>query len=156
MANNRTLKPKPKPAAKPRKQTPAKPPLKDGRPTKRTPEARERILTAVRLGVSFEIAAKAAGVSEDLVREWRRTDSTFYEDCEKARAQFEVDGLALIQAQAMKGNWQAKAWAMERIIPERYGRRFQPVAMIAEQADADAPGKVYRVAIEPMPNGEAA
>lgn len=107
-----------------RKKTPAKPQRepKRGAPTKRTPEAVSRILKALKLGVSLEQAATYGGISYDTLNEWRKAFPDFSEACKKARAQMEVDSLRVISA-AGRRSWQAKAWMLERLFPDKYGRR---------------------------------
>ncbi len=152
MRNNTSLNPpKPKPPKPPRKKPEVLPPLKDGRPTKRTPENRAKILEALELGTSFDSAAKYAGMDPDTLRTWRREDTSFFEDCEKARGRMQVTMLAVIKRAAItEKQWQAAAWKLERIFPEEFGRKFQPLAMVQEQPQGDLPGKTYHVAIAPI------
>lgn len=152
-ATSRSLVPaKPKQPRAPRKKASSVPPITDGRPTKRTPEARARILEAVEQGNTLDGSAKYAGMHPDTLREWRRDDAVFYEAVEKAREKMRVGMLAcLTRAAVNERQWQAAAWKLERCFPEDYARKFQPVAMVSQQAQAgDEPGKIYRVAIEPV------
>ena len=117
---------------------------------KRTPEAGERILRALRAGMSFGQAARLGGISDVTLVDWRKHDPDFADACEKARCEMELMMLALIEKAAVSGQWQAAAWKLERIFPERYGRKFQPITMAQEEPAGDSPGKIYRVAFEPL------
>jgi hypothetical protein len=121
-----------------------------GAPNKRTPEIRERVLEGLRLGMSLDSASKYAGLHYDTLNEWRKADPDFSDAVEKARAVMEATMLALIQKSAVGGSWQAAAWKLERIFPEKYGRKYQPLAMVTESESSDKqPGKVYTIAIQP-------
>jgi hypothetical protein len=99
----------------------AKPPI-TGRPTVRNPENRELILKAVRLGQPLVRAAKLAGMTYETLREWRLSDVGFSAALEKAGSEMELAQLARIEQAAQKGNWQASAWKLERLLPATYGR----------------------------------
>ena len=63
----------------------------------------------------------------------------------------QVTMLAVIKRAAItEKQWQAAAWKLERIFPEEFGRKFQPLAMVQEQPQGDLPGKTYHVAIAPI------
>ncbi len=125
-----------------------RPPVQN--PSKCTPLARERILGALRLGASFQGAAAAGGIGASTFNLWRNEDSAFAEECEQARGVMELRYLQRID-QAAAAHWQAGAWILERRRPEEYGRRFQPIVMeTGDQPQGDEPGKIYRIAIEPI------
>lgn len=114
-----------------------------GRPTKFTPETRDKILQALRSGNYRETACRYAGISFQTLRNWmlkaEEHDAPpeyveFVEAIEKAEADAEVADLALIRRAAQdqrdedgnvvaRGSWQAAAWIRERKNPERWGRR---------------------------------
>lgn len=101
-----------------------------GRPTKFTPETKEKILTALRAGNYRQVACRYAGISHQTLRNWiNRAEEgdpayvEFVEALEKAEADAEVADLALIRRAAGDGAWQAAAWIRERKNPERWGRR---------------------------------
>jgi hypothetical protein len=149
--------PKPKPEKPPRVKAPVRGNLVDGRPSKRTDTARTRIIEAIKQGNSFAGAAKYAGMSENSFREWRRDDVELSEACDQAREEMKVAMLAVISRAAVNDKqWQAAAWKLERIFPEEFGRKFQPVPLLNESTPDSAPGKLYRVAIEPVPDLKAA
>lgn len=120
-----------------------------GAPTKKNPETIRKILEALTQGASLEHAAQYAGINHQTLRNWRFSDQEFFDECEKARAKMEVGMLAVISNAAIKGQWQAAAWKLERIFPERYGRKFQPLAMATEVNEDHTPGKSYQVSIVP-------
>jgi hypothetical protein len=94
------------------------------RPTKFTAARRERILEALRHGVSFEVAAQCGGVSRDTFQEWRKANPDFAQECETARAEMCVRMLEFISNAANDPkHWQAAAWILERTEPEQFGRR---------------------------------
>lgn len=114
-------------------------PHKIGRPTKFTLEVRERILSAIRAGNYIDTAAQSAGICKDTFYSWMtkgeargapREYSDFTDAVKKARAQAQVDALAIIQLAANSGNWRAAAWYLEKSFPDRYGptRTETPVA----------------------------
>lgn len=91
------------------KKTPAKPrKIGRGRPTKFTPETRQKILTALSNGNTYEASAQYGGVTYTLFREWikqgeQETEGEFLEFLEavkKAEAQAEVASIARIRSAA--------------------------------------------------------
>jgi transposase-like protein len=124
-------------------------PTRIGRPTKLTPDLKERIVGAIRSGAYNETAAAYAGIAESTFYAWlanaqkdreanpeQGTDFTeFQEAVEKAQAEAELDKLLIIGKAARgqptaegvpgtPGSWQAAAWMLERKHPDRYGRRI--------------------------------
>src|SRR5690349_15672995 len=51
-----------------------RPPAAVGRPSKKTPQTKARLLAAIRAGVPFKGACKAAGLSVEAFCQWRRQD----------------------------------------------------------------------------------
>ena len=96
---------------------------KGGAPTKRTSENRYKLLQALRLGQSLERAAQYAGMSYELLRQWQAEDVGLLEAIKAARSEMEVAMLARIEQAAAKGQWQAAAWKLERILPQNYALR---------------------------------
>ena len=74
-----------------------------GRPTKRTPEAREIICRAVRLGLDYKTAAQVAGMCYDTLRAWREEDEDFSGDLEKAKGEGKETYAALLLRDAKAG-----------------------------------------------------
>jgi hypothetical protein len=100
-----------------------------GRPSKLTPEARDRLCRAIRAGCSLKDAALCAGIDRATLQRWlaRGRAEQAGEYCDlcgavtRARAECEVRCLALINRAARK-DWRAAAWLLERRYPQRFGR----------------------------------
>jgi transposase len=100
------------------------------RPTKLSPEVRERVVNAVRAGNYFEAAARAAGISESTLYRWlergaeekRGVYRDFREAVRRAEAESEVHAVAVIR-RAMSDDWRAALALIERRHPERWRRR---------------------------------
>lgn len=116
-----------------------------GRPTKFTLETRERILQAIGLGATYELAASYGGVSYELFRQWMArgrglsekkekarkprnlSDAdaeflAFFEDVTRAEHDAAIKWLAKIELAASGSDWRAAAWKLERRYPREYGR----------------------------------
>lgn len=116
-----------------------------GRPTKFTPQTRERIIQAVALGATYELAASYGGISYELFRQWmargrklaekadkarkplqlKETDAeflAFFEDVTRAENEAVIKWLAKIELAASGSDWRAAAWKLERRYPQAYGR----------------------------------
>ena len=101
-----------------------------GRRSKLTPEVQEKICNYVRQGLTYEIAARAAGISESTFYRWRERGEKarrgkyreFWEALKKAEAEAEQ---VLVQRilDASNDTWQAAAWILERRHPERWARK---------------------------------
>lgn len=115
-----------------------------GRPTKFTPDAIDRYLTARRLGVPIKDCAALAGWSESVLALFRQRSADarqteedgrpltptqrkylgFLADEEKAEAGFKQAALARIVAAAQQPrHWTAAAWLLERRHPDEFGVR---------------------------------
>jgi hypothetical protein len=99
-----------------------------GKKTKRTPENRKKIIQALRMGQMPMNAARYAGMSWQTYNDWRKKDADFDAECEAALAELELGLLTKIEAAARDPkHWTAAAWKLERLFPERYRRRTDPV-----------------------------
>lgn len=96
-----------------------------GAPTKRTSENLQKVVQAIKLGATYELAAGYAGMSYETFNEWRKDDIEFSEAIKQAEGQAAVLLLAKIEQAATDGNWQAAAWKLERRYPKMYGRTVQ-------------------------------
>ena len=85
---------------------------------------KREILAMVAIGGNLAMAAQYIGVHVASVRAEQRHDPGFAERLQKSELRSEVSFLKAIQAAAGDPKqWRAAAWALERLYPERYGRR---------------------------------
>jgi hypothetical protein len=115
-----------------------------GRPTKLNQDTQSRIVQAIELGATYELAASYAGITYDTLNGWvnrakaeldRREKANvkprieeqlyieFFHALKTAEGRAAVKWLAKIEQAASEGNWQAAAWKLERRYPQEYGRR---------------------------------
>ena len=97
------------------------------RPTKYNDEVVERILHAIRLGATYDLACSYGGISADAFAAWRKKYPDFAEKVKDAEGSGAVGWLDKIEAAARDGNWQAAAWKLERRYPHAYGRNVTEV-----------------------------
>jgi hypothetical protein len=101
------------------------------RPTKLTPESKDRIVQAIKLGATYEHAAAYGGVAYNTFNEWIKKGKDaksgiyveFHEAIKEAEGVGLVGWLQKIEDAANDGQWQAAAWKAERRYPEIYGRQ---------------------------------
>ena len=107
-----------------------------GRPTKFTPETIKRLTDAIRMGATYDLACKYAGISYEIFNQWRNGKGfpqgttpddkvQFVDAIQKAEGDAAVGWLTKIEKAANDGAWQAAAWKMERRYPNEYGRTVQ-------------------------------
>jgi hypothetical protein len=104
-----------------------------GRPTKFTKDTRDKIVQAIQMGATYELAAQFGGVSYDTFNNWMKRGAEaaegdqafvdFFETVKQAEGKAAVGWLAKIEVAANDGNWQAAAWKLERRYPGDYGRQ---------------------------------
>ncbi len=95
------------------------------------PELVIEICGHIRIGVTFEVAALAVGLSVDQITEivpvLRDAESGYYKDLsdniKKAMAQFEIMQLMKINAE---GGASGAKWLLERTMPEKWGPVEKP------------------------------
>lgn len=131
---------------------------KRGRPSKFTPECRNRIVSLINAGNYLDTACQAAGITYSTYREWikrgqREYDRLemsprakvkesekdyldFFEAVQKAEATAEARNLTIINKAAEK-NWQAAAWFLERKAPDRWGRKDRFKGSITHEGTID-------------------
>lgn len=119
------------------------------RPTKFTPPIQARILTALRAGATYKLAALTGGISYDLLNDWmnkgrratRGAFFQFFQAMQKAEAERVDEWLKIIRHAAMTGTWTAAAWLLERLYPDEYGRTRKEAApsLPKEPPDATSP-----------------
>lgn len=92
------------------------------RNTKYTPETVKRIVDAIRLGATHELACHYGGIDHATFYRWIQRYSEFSDAIKEAEGAGAIGWLAKIEKAANDGNWQAAAWKLERRYPRQYGR----------------------------------
>jgi len=115
------------------------------RPSLLTPERTEKIVALIAAGNFAETAALASGISKQTYYNWLARGRAerdrlnekpnlkvrakeepyleFFDSIEKARAEAEARMVVLITKAAQEPRtWQAAAWWLERVAPQKYGR----------------------------------
>ena len=92
------------------------------RKSKYTPETVAKIIEAIKMGATYELAAGYAGIHYDTFNEWMKHKAEFSEQIKSAEGVGAMIWLAKIERAASDGNWQAAAWKLERRYPHAYGR----------------------------------
>jgi len=90
---------------------------------------RRRILDALEDGATYQIAARAAGISARTFRRWRNDSDAVREAVERAEADAATDALGVIREAAESGDWRAAAWELEN----RHGYDEQGGELSAEE-----------------------
>lgn len=97
-----------------------------GRKTKRTPETVEKLTQAIRLGATYSLACKYAGISEQTFYEWLKEFPEFSDAITQAEGAAAMKWLAIIEKAATElPQW--AAWKLERRYPRDYGRQVQEI-----------------------------
>lgn len=110
-----------------------------GRPTKFTPETREKLLTAIRKGAPYEIACNYARISYEAFRDWiqkaeKGEDAEFVQflqDLREAEGHTALIWLDKIDKAMNEGAWQPAAWKLER----RHNKYFSAQAGVLELSE---------------------
>lgn len=92
------------------------------RKSKYTSDVIKRLVEAIELGATYELACHYAGISFQTFNEWQKTKPEFLETIKAAEGLAIVGWLYKIEQAAKDGNWQAAAWKLERRYPDLYGR----------------------------------
>lgn len=90
-----------------------------GRTSKFDDERVNKILQALRVGATLAVAAQFAGIDETTLHRWRTRYASFASQIKEAQASAEITWLAVIE-RAATTSWQAAAWKLERLYPDRY------------------------------------
>lgn len=121
----------------------------------------QRVCARVRNGLRLQSALEAEGIDKRNLEYWRREAergnqqySDFLAAVAGARAQFESETLDVIRLQATPTDhgeiqdWKARAWMLERMMPEAYAPSQTMVLKAQDQAAQD----VLEVAREVLPS----
>ena len=100
------------------------------RPTKLTPDIQQKIGDGVSLGLTYALAASAAGVTYQTFNQWMKLgrDSTsgkyfeFHKHIEQRNAEGALRILQKLNDAARAGNCQVCMWILDRRFPEDFGR----------------------------------
>ena len=97
------------------------------RPTKKTPTTEERIIEAIRQGMTYRLAAQYGGIADSTLRDWLKRgadgDEQFVAFSAAVR-QAEAEGAyANLVAITQSPDWRARAWILEHRHPEEFGAR---------------------------------
>jgi len=86
---------------------------RNGRPTQYDEQLAEKILAAIRAGLTLERAAEYVGMNPGTIQGWTTKRQEFGRLVKKARREHEM---ALLQSVEIAGekSWQARAWILER------------------------------------------
>jgi len=89
----------------------------------------DEVEEGLKRGLSRLKACKRAGVSRAVLKRWEKKAAvgeepfhSFIGLVERAEAAFEADCLGTIE---QSPDWRAKAWALERVFPDRYAQRIK-------------------------------
>lgn len=112
---------------------PAEPKAKIGRPTKFDAAIAKQVIELLARGNYVETAAAAAGVSKVTIYSWLRKGARarsgafhdFAVAADKAQADAEVLDLARLEKMAIKGDFRAISWRLERRNARRWGPQVQ-------------------------------
>ena len=92
------------------------------RPTKLTPDTQTRFIAAIKLGLTYELAASYAGTDVRTFYAWMKRGaeeeegiySQFYHAVKQSEGHAAASCMARIVKAAEGGQWQSAAWIMER------------------------------------------
>lgn len=96
---------------------------KPGRKTKYVPERIERILGYLRDGNTRKTAGQASGISHETFCQWLHRYPEFSEQVTRAEAEAETTAVQTVLSAAIKGQWGAAAWWLERRRHEEWGKK---------------------------------
>ena len=105
-----------------------------GRPTSFNRTRANQIVSAIRRGLPYKLAASAGGISYNTFIRWRNEGSSadapaylreFCHQVRNAEAEAAQRFLKLIETAARK-NWQAAAWMLEKRHPDLFGKTATP------------------------------
>jgi hypothetical protein len=113
-----------------------------GHGSKFTPERCSGIIAYIRAGNFANVAAKANGLSEQTLSEWRTEGraepdgryGAFALACDEAEAVSETIRVARVEKAGEGGDWKADAWHLERRASERWKLRTEQKVDVESEA----------------------
>lgn len=115
-----------------------------GRPRKLSPELTAQIVERIIDGSPPSIAANLSGISSSTFFSWMAKGrncegefSEFLEAVERAFSQSMALRLGNINRAALKGDWRASAWLLEKMAPEEFGRTRKKIQEWETQSNKD-------------------
>ena len=117
------------------------------RPTKLTPEIQKKIGDGVSLGLTYALAASAAGITYQSLNQWmqRGKNSTsgkyfeFTQHIQKCNVDAAKNCLERLNAAAKAGDTRICMFILERRFPEEFGRRvYKKTNAISENKNVNA------------------
>jgi hypothetical protein len=109
-----------------------------GRPPCYSQERAERVIEAVRRGLTYKQAAAYAGISYSTLNRWRREGSRaedeqepsefweFWKALEQANGEAAYRLVGCIDSAAEKGDWKAASWILSKRFPCEWGSKPDP------------------------------
>ncbi len=95
------------------------------RRSKYEPARVAKIIDAINLGATYELAAGYAGISPDTLTAWKDRYPDFSDMLREAEGRAATKWLAKIE-RAADIDWKAAAWKLERRHPTQYGKQSEP------------------------------
>jgi hypothetical protein len=102
------------------------------RPTKYSRDRARRVIEALGVGATYELASKYAGISPDTLDRWRKANAGFAEEMAEAEGRAATGWLAVIEQAARNGDWRAAAFKLERRYPASYGKTVQEQQLVGK------------------------
>ncbi len=94
---------------------------------------RREILAILAVGCTRQVAAEYVGCDASTIRRTAQRDPEFAEQLRRKELQSEIGYLENIRNAARSERyWRAAAWALERIDPEKYGKRGPDVITVEQ------------------------
>ena len=108
-------------------------PQPEGRPRALNPAKRSEIIELISDGLGLEQAARLVQCSVRTIRREMKRDPEFGAEVRRSEKFAQINPLRALQ-RMIHHNWRVAAWLLERLFPERFGRRPQANAFGARQA----------------------
>ena len=125
---------------------------------KLTKDLQEQVLTVIGVGGTRRMAAEVVGCHRSTVYNTAKADKEFAKKLAQAQENPELVYLMTIREASNKGKqWRAAFWMLERMFPERFGKRSptaftkdqmrEVITAVVSMITRNVPGKVNREAI---------